>query len=299
MQSFRNDTAVKVETLRRLRAHAAAGEVRNAPTHWQDGAGSPAACMVDDPSLAIWQERLSIPKALGSLVDTIAALLGTAERAAEFGQDWLEAVPIGRDLHGVAHAVLVRLLTDPEHGVIRHATSDPERQMIDRVMALHQQSQSGDKSAVAAWREVRTAATTATDGATTDMQRAVGRTVEAAAWDPATTGMVLSDTARSWTAAEGLAAMDKLGWTERDDRAMRERLKGLFNDAQASGVASDKINVFKLLEQHHPAESARLLAKIAVDRDTPGNCAVVLGAVLIDLTKRAVAPDAVEMTRSA
>jgi hypothetical protein len=297
MQSFHNDPAVKVEIVHRLRAHAAAGEVRNAPTHWKDGAGSPAACMVDDPSLSVWQQRLGIPKALGSLVDTIAASLGTAERAARFAQDWLEAVPIGRDLHGVAHAVLVWLLTDPEHGVIRRATGDVERQMIDRVAALHQRCRSGDKPEVAAWRNVRAAAMAATDTLTTDVQQAVGRTVEASAWDPATTGMVLSDTARSWIAAEGQAAPDKI-WSE-DDRAIQARLSGLFADARASGIASDKIDVFKLLEQHHPAEHARLLRKIAQQRDAPRGCAVVLGAVLIELTSTAVAPDALQLIRSA
>lgn len=294
MQSFYNDMAVKAETLRRLRAHAAADEVRNAPTHWNDGTGSPAACMVDDPSLSVWQERLGIPKALGSLVDTIAASQGTARRAAQYTTDWLEAVPIGQDLHGVAHAVLVWLLTDREHGVVRHATSDVERRMIDAVAALHRRSRLGDRPEAAVWRDVRHAAMAATDSLATEMQKAVGHTAEAAAWDPATTGLVLSDTARSWMAIDMRAAPEKI-WSE-EDRAIQARLKALFEDAKASGLASDKIDVFKLLEQRHPAEHTRLLQKIALERETPSGCVVALGAALVELTKRALTPDALETT---
>jgi hypothetical protein len=127
----------------------------------------------------------------------------------------------------------------------------------------------------------------ATDSLATGMQKAVGGTVEAAAWDPATTGMVLSDTARSWLAIDLQAAPAKV-WSE-DDRAIQARLNGLFAGAKASGIASDKIDVFKLLEQHHPAEHAILLRKIAVERETPSGGAVALAAVLIDLTKQAVA----------
>jgi hypothetical protein len=292
MQSFHNDPAIKAAIQHRLQAHIAAGEIQNVPTHWKDGSGSPAACMVDDPSLPIWQQRLGIPKALGSLVDTVAASLGTAERAAQFAQDWLEAVPIGRDLHEVSHAVLLWLLTDPERGVVRHATRDVERRIIDRVAVLHRRGRSGDQPEAAGWREVRIAAMAATDSAATEMQKAVGGIVEAAAWDPATTGMVLSDTARSWIEIDAQAAPEKI-WTE-EDRAIQARLNSLFADAKASGLSSDKIDVFKLLAQHHPAEHARLLRKIAAEREAPKGCALELGAVLIDLTKRAVAPDALQ-----
>jgi hypothetical protein len=137
---------------------------------------------------------------------------------------------------------------------------------------------------------MRGAAMAATDSLATEMQKAVGHAVEAAAWDPATTGMVLSDTARNWMAIEGAAARA----SHLDDRAMQARLNGLFEDAKASGIPSDRIDVFKLLEQQHPAEAVKLRQKIAAEREQPNDRAVALGAILIDLTKRAIAPDALE-----
>jgi hypothetical protein len=280
MQSFHNDPAVKAEIARRLQAHRA-GDV-----------SSPAARMADDPNLSVFQQRLGIPKAFGGLIDTIAASLGTAARATQFAEDWLGAAPVGSDLHGVAHAVLLWLLTDPEHGLVRHATSDAERQMIDRVAALHRRSRSGEVVDARQWRDARTAAMAATDSLQGGMQKAVGHTIEAAAWDPASSGTVLADTARNWMATEGQAAPDRI--SSEEDRAIRARLKGLFEDAKASGAASERIDVFKLLEQHHPAEAAELRKKIAAQREQANDWAVALGAVLIDFTKRAASPDALE-----
>jgi hypothetical protein len=284
MRSFHNDPALKAGVVRRLQAHAAAGDVLNAPTHWRDGKGSPAACMVDDGSLVKWQERLGIPKAIGSLVDTIAMYSVTPEGAAQFAQDWLAAVPVGRDLHGIANALVIWILADPAQGVVHCASSDIERSMIDRVTNLHRQGFSGEKPAAATWRAARVVAMAATDGFASDIQKAVGRAVEAAAWDPVTTATVLSDTGRSWIAAHLRSAVDGSGWTEADDRATHARLKDLFEEAKRSGAGAETINVFALLEQHHPDEATRLREKNTTERRIPAACATALGARLMELT---------------
>jgi len=283
MQSFHNDPTLKAEIAQRLKAHAEAGEIVGAPTHWKDGKGSPAACMIDDRSLVHWQQRLGIPKAIGSLVDTVAMYAVTPEGAGKFGQEWLAAAPVGRDLRSAANALLIWILSDPAQGVVHYASSDIERSMIDRIADLHRQGRAGEGPAAATWRAAREAAMAATDGLASEMAKAVGRAVEAAAWDPATTATVLSDTARSWIAVHSQSAVASFGWTEDDDRAMHARLKGLFDAAKESGAAPETINVFALLEQQHPEEAARLRARNAMERRIPTTCAQALGARLIEL----------------
>jgi hypothetical protein len=250
MQAFHADPAIKQEFLARLQAHAEAGEILNRASVWNDGKGGPVACMVHDTDLAVWEQHTGIPKAVGSALDVAASYLDQPEQAARFVLEWVEAVEVGQDLGSVAPALMEWLLSDSEHGIHRFADNEAARQMINRVADLHRRAAAGDAPHEAEWRAARTAAMAATDACETPLGKSIPACVEAAAWNPAVSATVVSDTVRAWVNLFPRRAPGLVGRGAALDREIKAWIAQLTADAEKAGLAAPNISERDLCVTH-------------------------------------------------
>jgi hypothetical protein len=252
MQAFHADPALKQEFLSRLQAHAQAGEILNRANVWNDGKGGPLACMVHDTDLAVWQQRTGIPRAVGSALDIAASYLDEPEQAARFVLEWVEAVEVGQDLRCVAPALMEWLLSDSEHGILRFADDEAVRQIIRCVDDLHRRAAAGEAPPEAEWRAARTSAMAATDACKTPLEKSIAAAVEAAAWNPATSAMVVSDTVRAWVNLFPRRAPGLVGRGVSLDREINAWIAQLTADAEKAGIPAPNISE-RALCMTHPA----------------------------------------------
>jgi hypothetical protein len=250
MQAFHADPAIKQEFLDRLQVHAEAGEILNRASLWNDGKGGPVACMIHDTDLAVWQERTGIPSAVGSALDIAASYLDDPEQAARFVLEWVEAVEVGQDLGRVAPALIEWLLTDSEHGIHRFADDEAVRQMISRVADLHRRAAAGEAPPEAEWRAARAAAMAATDACETALEKSIPACVEAAAWNPATSATVVSDTVRAWVNLFPRRAPGLVGRGPTLDREIKAWIAQLRADAEKAGLPAPNISEHHLCVTH-------------------------------------------------
>jgi hypothetical protein len=247
VQAFHNDPAVKSQLVDRLKAYAEAGAIINAENLWKDGKGSPMGCVVNDTGLALWPERTGMPKAFGAAIDAVAKNLGSPENAGRFAVEWLDAVPVGEDMGGVAHALIGWLLTDGEQGVLRLATTEAVREMVRRVAELHRRGAAGQAPTAAEWGAARAAAMAVSDTYEKGIEKLVMATVEAAAWNPATAATVISDTLRAWSllgSARGGAGRKE--HAEQMSRELQTRNAQAAADAEKAGLPKPDIDMVEV-----------------------------------------------------
>jgi hypothetical protein len=250
MQAFHADPAIKQEFIDRLQAHARAGEILNRASVWNDGKGGPVACMVHDTDLGVWEQRTGIPKAVGSALDVAASYLDQPEQAARLVLEWVEAVEVGQDLGRVAPALMEWLLSDSEHGIHGLADNEAARQMINRVADLHRRAATGDAPPEAEWRAARAAAMAATDACETPLGKSIPACAEAAAWNPATSATVVSDTVRAWANLFPRRAPGLVGQGATLDREIKVWIAQLTADAEKAGLAAPNISERDLCVTH-------------------------------------------------
>jgi hypothetical protein len=259
MQAFHNDPMVKTQLLDRLKRCAETGAILNAAHVWKDGKGSPVACMVDAADLALWQQRTGIPKAVGSALDTAASVLDTPEQAARFTLEWVEAVPVGQDLAGLAPALLDWFLTDEQYGLQRSAKAESVLGMIARVAGLHRRAACGDPPAESEWRAARIAAMAVTDGCANTEDKHVAACLEAAAWDTLTTIAAIPDTARVWNVLFPSRTPGVTGRGAVIDREIKAWLAQLAADAEKAGLPAPNISEADLCRTHPAAVALKRL----------------------------------------
>ena len=250
LQAFHADPAIKQEFLTRLQVHARAGEILNRASVWNDGKGGPVACMVHDTDLAVWQERTGIPRAVGSALDIVASYLAEPEQAARFVLEWVEAVEVGQDLRGVAPALLEWLLNDGEHGIQRFAEGEALRQMISGVADLHRRAAAGHAPPEAEWRAARAAAMAATDACEKSVGKPIAAAAEAAAWNPAASATVVSDTVRAWAGLYPRRMPGLVGRGATLDREIKAWIAQLKADAEKAGLPAPNISQHDLCVTH-------------------------------------------------
>jgi hypothetical protein len=253
MHAFHDDPALKQELLARLQAHAQAGEILNRANVWHDGKGGPVACMVHDTDLAVWQQRTGVPRAVGSALDVAASYLDEPEQAARFVLEWVEAVEVGQDLRRVAPALIEWLLSDSEHGIHRLAENEAVRQMIKRVADLHRRAATGDAPDEAEWRAARAAAMAATDACETPLEKSILACAEAAAWNPATSATVMSDTMRAWDHLFPRRVPWLVGGGATLDREIKAWIEQLKANAEKAGLPAPNISERDLCVTHPAA----------------------------------------------
>jgi hypothetical protein len=288
MQAFHADPAIKQEFLDRLQAHAQAGEILNRASVWNDGKGGPVACMVHDTDLAVWQQRTGIPRAVGSALDIVASYLAEPEQAARFVLEWVEAVEVGQDLRSVAPALLEWLLADGEHG-IHHLTEDEAlRQMISGVADLHSRAATGDAPPEAEWRAARAAAMAATDACEKSVEKPIAAAAEAAAWNPAASATVVSDTVRAWASLYPRRMPGLTGRGATLDRDIKAWIGQLKVDAERAGLPAPNISEHDL-RVTHPAVVALKLSRMDEIKRAQRQDRQRLAEVLLALTWQSAA----------
>jgi hypothetical protein len=279
MQAFHNDPAVKSRLVERLKAYAEAGAIINAEHVWKDGKGSPMGCVVHDAGLALWPQRTGMPKAFGAAIDAVAKYLGSPENAGWFAVEWLDAVPVGEDMAGVAHGLIGWLLTDDAYGILRLATTEAAQEVVRRVAELHRRGEAGQVPTAAEWGAARAVAMAVSDACEKGTEKLVVATAEAAAWNPATASTVISDTLRAWSmlgAARGGAA--RQAHAEQVNRDLQARHALAAAEAEKAGLPKPAVD----MREVGNAVYAVIMRAAQADHQQ-------VAKVLLDLTRRSAA----------
>jgi hypothetical protein len=276
MQAFHNDAAVKSRLVDRLKADAEAGAIINAENVWKGGKGSPSGCVVQGEGLTLWPERTGLPKALGAALDALAKHLGSPENAGRFTVEWLDAVPVGEDMAGVAHGLIGWLLKDAEYGILRLATTDAVQETVRRIADLHRCGAAGEVATAAEWGAARAAAMAVSDACEKGTEKRVAATAEAAAWNPAAASTVISDTLQAWSllgVARGGAA--RQADAEQMSRELNARHARAEAEAAKAGLPKPAVDKREVAG----AVYAVIMRALQADHQRVAN-------VLLDLTRR-------------
>ncbi|MGL5079122.1 MAG: hypothetical protein ACRDBG_25260, partial [Waterburya sp.] len=131
MISFHGKPEIKEFYLNRLRAHSEADEIEKG-TYWERGKGCAVGCTIHSSSHEKYETELGIPIALARLEDRIFEGLPNPE-AKNFPIEFLNAVPVGKDLDLVWYRFMYRILSDKNFGVIIFAknSKDKVQKVID------------------------------------------------------------------------------------------------------------------------------------------------------------------------
>jgi hypothetical protein len=150
--------------LARMRAHAAADEIVHG-AYWENGKGCAVGCLLhsgDSPHRQ-FPVLLGIPEPIARLEDRLfeGQANGDAKR---FAVEFVEAIPVGADLSGVADRFLLWLLVDEQFGMRQWANAQGQA-TIDRVAGRYRLKMSGNLPPLEEWHEARSAAAAAADAA--------------------------------------------------------------------------------------------------------------------------------------
>ncbi len=272
LQAFLNQSNVRDAALQRLSACAEAKQLTAGALFWSGGKGSVAGALVASADTADWQQRLGLAPWLAYALD--AATNGLpANKAVAATDAVLNTVAPGADTSRLGSQVVGSLLA----GLPAEAGLDAAR---SELQALHQRAAAGDTPSGAEWRAARKRATTAADGLTGEMAKALGACVEAAAWNPETSATCVGDVLRLWVNSEATKAAVDFGWSAEDDARMRQLL-GEMHQQHIVGKPDEKRDVFMLLAEHHPAMSQRSRAYMRHQHDYRGRCQEAAATLLV------------------
>lgn len=198
MLAYHSNPAVKAKFLHRVQVHRLADELVQG-TGWADGKGCAVGCTLERYEHDQYPIELGVPEILAHLEDTLFELIPCTDKAAwsAWPERFLAAIRPGADLAGVWPAWAIWSLTDPQHGVIRHAAGFPDcESAIMRVAELWRTGGTPDQFSDAA-----------------DAADRAARAAWAAAWAARAAGAAdaadaAADAARAADAAEAAAAAD-------------------------------------------------------------------------------------------
>jgi hypothetical protein len=167
--AFHGSPDLRAATLAQMQAHADADAFAQGFGYWEAGKGCAVGCLTHDPSggHAEYPIRWGIPRVLAHLEDRIFEGL-VPDLARAWPMRFLSSIPLGADLSGVWPRFALDMLTDPDHGVLRHTDPRQETQArakrraacrgaIERVANLLRRTVSGTV-ALETWREAADAA---------------------------------------------------------------------------------------------------------------------------------------------
>ena len=147
MRAFTDTVATKAELISVLEAHAKADNFTKG-IYWEEGKGCAVGCSLesfsDDPSNHFEYERVfGIPKIIARLEDGIFEGLSN-----EYSKWWplafASAITEGSDLSMIWPKFCVWLLSDKEHGVIRHAKTKQSKKSVLDVADLYKRKINGE-----------------------------------------------------------------------------------------------------------------------------------------------------------
>lgn len=219
--AFNGDPAFKADAIAKLRIHVANGTfLYSTPADPTLGA-SAISSIVESGEAQEYAERLGYPVGLALVLHTIVNSYRNLSEAANFAEAWLDRTPVGADLSRIVPEAVVAILEDP--GLIeitrRH---DPIEEARLSILNLHHGALGGETISRRDWKEARSAALAATDGAPEDrLLRAASSVAEAAAW-PGSMRTILADTMAARAGLELRAVLGEIGWTDRDENRVFE-----------------------------------------------------------------------------
>lgn len=161
--AFHNDEKVKEKYVARVRAHKVADEIIKG-IYWQNGKGCAVGCTIHSNNHADYETELGIPRILARLEDGIFENLPN-ERAKEWPEQFLDAVPVGADLCSVWPQFAVWMLIDEQWGVLQFAKTNKTKKLILAVAKFYQEGKYAKPEHYDEIRKIRAAAADATDAA--------------------------------------------------------------------------------------------------------------------------------------
>jgi len=120
--AYHGKPEVKEKYLNRVAEHRAADQIKKG-FYWEGGKGCAVGCTIHGSDHTKYEKELGVPTVLAILEDRLFEALPN-ERAKQWPEQFLTAIPVGADLSRVFPAFAVWLLTDPTHGAIQHAKDD-------------------------------------------------------------------------------------------------------------------------------------------------------------------------------
>jgi hypothetical protein len=170
LRAYHNDPALRDATLAQMRGHASADQIRQGHYWKRQGTtyrGCAVGCLTHDAEGGhhLYPTRWGIPQMLARLEDRIFEALAP-EEARAWPVAFLSAIPLGADLSLVWPRFGLALLSDPEHGSVRHTREGSlQRAAVAHVAALFQRTVDGEIVPIGIWTEARRAAAAAANAA--------------------------------------------------------------------------------------------------------------------------------------
>jgi hypothetical protein len=141
------------------------------------------------------------------------------------------------------------------------------RQIVRCVADLHRRAAAGDTPPEAEWRDARAAAMAATDACETRLEKSIPAAAEAAAWNPATSATVVSDTVRAWDRLFPLRVPALVGRGATLNQEIKAWIEQLEAEAEKAGLPAPNISEHDLCKTH-PAVVA--LTRLHMDQIKQG-----------------------------
>ena len=148
MLSFHGKQEIKNKYVARVKAHELADEIAQG-YYWEKGKGCAVGCTIHGRNHHSYESELGIPTAIARLEDRIFEGLPN-DIAKGFPLRFLESIPVGADLSMVVPKMMLWLLIDENHGVIRYG-SEKGKIAIQDVADLYVRKIAGEKVTVSEW----------------------------------------------------------------------------------------------------------------------------------------------------
>lgn len=269
--AYRNDMQCKQEALNRLMAMQKSEHLIPRPIYWNGSEGSLVGSVSRSDDLDAWESQLGLPKWSALAIDILFASGPSLKTSADWGLALLDAIPLGIDLSDAGSRMIADLLDGEVCGLSSAVGDRSLGEVLQSVVAFHRNILDGNTVEAADWRAVRRLAVTQTNTFPAgSIEALIGACVESAAWDARTSRTAVSDTCRSWiNAANGISMARQSAWTQADDDRIKSLLDRLHADAKAQAPDDGRfIDVFKLLEEHHPDQATQLKAHIKLQKSS-------------------------------
>ncbi len=232
--------AGKDDLIAKLEVHAAADDFSKGK-YWSDGKGCAVGCTlhdygVDTSDHSQYEALFGIPKIIARFEDGIFEGL-TTEESKEWPLRFSNAVPVNKDLSGVWPKFAIALMIDEDHGIIRHAKTDEQRQAIIDCAGLYRDGPCSDVDG--AWRVLRCVAAAYAAYAASD---AAGYVAAAAAAAYAYAAAYAADAEAAVAAAVAAASAAASAAADDADAAYAEAAEAAVAAAEAAVAAASAVD---------------------------------------------------------
>ena len=136
LSSYHGDQAIKDKYIARMKAHMVADELIQG-IGFDGHKGCAVGCTLNNYSHYAYEMELGIPFTLAILEDNIFEDLNKKD-AMTFPIEFLEAIPLGKDLGNIYNKFEIWQLVDETHGLIIKMQTKEEKDICQDLASLHQ-----------------------------------------------------------------------------------------------------------------------------------------------------------------